>query len=105
MMCFRSLRPLFLSLIPGNQKQLDDLRRMRASLRHDISDVVEEFGPKLFEDFQQARLRRPSIARDSRPVLRRNDSGSVYGAPGSATLLGQTIGLFRIDLFLSKTRC
>ncbi|KAL8293583.1 hypothetical protein RQP46_000284 [Phenoliferia psychrophenolica] len=90
---YKSLRPLFLSLLPGNSKQLDDIRRMRASLRHDISDVVEEFGPKLFEDFQQARLRRPSVARDARParpVLRRNDSGSAYGAPGSSTFHGET---------------
>ncbi|KAK4703873.1 hypothetical protein P7C70_g2342, partial [Phenoliferia sp. Uapishka_3] len=60
---YKSLRPLFLSLLPNDSKQLEDLRRMRINLRHEISDVVDEFGPKLFDDFQASR--RPSTAREA----------------------------------------
>lgn len=75
---------------------------MRASLRHDISDVVDEFGPKLFEDFEHARLRRPSVARDAvRPVLD-SDGGNSYGQ-GEATFFANPLGalLTRSDVCLS----
>lgn len=52
----RSLRPLFVSLIPGNQKYVEKLRALRASLASDLSDLVEEFGPQLFDDFDTHRV-------------------------------------------------
>jgi hypothetical protein len=38
--CHRSLRPLFLSLWPGNQREVDRLREMREGLSNDISDII-----------------------------------------------------------------
>jgi len=38
--CVRSLRPLFLSLWPGNQKEVDRLKEMREGLSNDISDII-----------------------------------------------------------------
>ena len=52
----KSLRPLFLSLWPGNQREVDKLRDMRESLSNDISDIIDEFGPQLYENFNQARI-------------------------------------------------
>ncbi|ORY32320.1 hypothetical protein BCR39DRAFT_523975 [Naematelia encephala] len=52
----KSLRPLFLSLWPGNQREVNRLRHMREGLANDISDVIDEFGPKLYANFDQARI-------------------------------------------------
>lgn len=52
----KSLRPLFLSLWPGNQREVDKLRRMREGLTNDITDIIDEFGPQLYENFDKARI-------------------------------------------------
>lgn len=52
----RSLRPLFLSLWPGNQHEVKKLRKMREDLANEISELVDEFGPKMFENFDKARM-------------------------------------------------
>jgi glycerol-3-phosphate O-acyltransferase/dihydroxyacetone phosphate acyltransferase len=52
----RSLRPLFLSLWPWNQREVNKLREMRESLTNEISEIIDEFGPKLYENFDQARI-------------------------------------------------
>jgi hypothetical protein len=36
----RSLRPLFLSLLPGSQKELEKLRKTRESLANELSEVI-----------------------------------------------------------------
>jgi hypothetical protein len=51
----RSLRPLVISLIPGQEKQLDKLKEMRRQLQKEVSDTIDEFGPKLYEDFDDVR--------------------------------------------------
>ncbi|WWC66412.1 uncharacterized protein I206_100314 [Kwoniella pini CBS 10737] len=53
---FKSLRPLFLSLWPGSLREVDKLRQMRESLANEISEVIDEFGPKMYENFQSARI-------------------------------------------------
>jgi glycerol-3-phosphate O-acyltransferase/dihydroxyacetone phosphate acyltransferase len=53
---FRSLRPLIVSLLPGQQKHLDRLKRMRNEISNELSDVVNEFGPKLYDDFDKVCL-------------------------------------------------
>lgn len=50
----RSLRPLVVSLFPGQQRQLDKLKEQRQRLSNELSDVINEFGPKLYEDFDEA---------------------------------------------------
>ena len=49
----RSLRPLVISLIPGQEKQLEKLKRMRMALQKEVGETIEEFGPKLYEDFDE----------------------------------------------------
>lgn len=90
----RSLRPLFLSVVPGHEKQLDKLRTMRASLQQEINELVEELAPAIFDDFYSNRIVPPSAkpapssmtAADSRPgaPLRRR---STYGPQGQGTFL------------------
>ncbi len=49
----KSLRPLVVSLIPGNQRELNKLRQMREGLSNDISEIIDEFGPQLYENFEK----------------------------------------------------
>ena len=82
----RSLRPLFLSVLPGNEKQLDKLRTLRAELQRDISGIVNEFGPQLFEDFQATRIITPTaVPAPVSPTLTRRRS--TYGPQGQNTFL------------------
>ncbi|OCF30421.1 glycerol-3-phosphate O-acyltransferase/dihydroxyacetone phosphate acyltransferase [Kwoniella heveanensis BCC8398] len=53
---FKSLRPLFLSLWPGSQREVNKLRQMRESVSNEISEVIDEFGPKMYQNFQSARI-------------------------------------------------
>ncbi|KAM0748028.1 hypothetical protein T439DRAFT_328681 [Meredithblackwellia eburnea MCA 4105] len=84
---YKSLRPLLLSVLPGNVKQLDKLRTMRTSLQHDISLIVNEFGPQLFEDFQATRIIPPTALPPppTSPTLVRRRS--TYGPQGQNTFL------------------
>jgi glycerol-3-phosphate O-acyltransferase/dihydroxyacetone phosphate acyltransferase len=52
----RSLRPLIVALIPGQQRSLDKLKAMRLRLANEVAAVINEFGPKLYDDFDEARL-------------------------------------------------
>lgn len=51
----KSLPPLLLSVWPGNQRQVRKLKEMREELSNDINDVIAEFGPKLFDNFENSR--------------------------------------------------
>lgn len=89
----RSLRPLFLSVVPGNEKQLDKLRTMRATLQHDISVVVNEFGPQLFEDFRETRIIPPtSVPPPVMPTMSRRRS--TYGQGGQGTFFNHPLSAF-----------
>ncbi|BEI83697.1 hypothetical protein CcaverHIS002_0403010 [Cutaneotrichosporon cavernicola] len=52
---FKSLRPLFLSVWPWNHHEIDTLRTMREELSEDINEVIAEFGPKLYDNFEKSR--------------------------------------------------
>jgi len=56
----KSLPPLILALLPGQQKRLDRLRARRADLSNEVSDVINEFGPRLYQDFDARRILVPS---------------------------------------------
>jgi len=56
----KSLRPLFLSLWPGNQREVNRLREMREGISNELGEVIDEFGPQLYENFNQ--VRRVSIS-------------------------------------------
>ena len=51
---FRSLRPLIVSLVPGQQQHLERLKLMRQTLSTELMDVINEYGPKLYDDFDKA---------------------------------------------------
>lgn len=74
----KSLPPLVVSLIPGNEKQLENLRKRRAYLAEELNGVIgtlsspsgnrpsladldwhitDTFGPEVFKDFNERRLR------------------------------------------------
>jgi hypothetical protein len=53
---YRSLRPLIVALIPGQQRSLDKLKTTRLRLSNEVAAVINEFGPKLYDDFDEARL-------------------------------------------------
>ncbi|KAI0374799.1 glycerol-3-phosphate O-acyltransferase [Pilatotrama ljubarskyi] len=56
----KSLRPLVVALIPGQQRSLDKLKKMREDVANELAEVINEYGPKLFEDFDQMRILVPS---------------------------------------------
>lgn len=53
---FKSLRPLFLSLLPGSQKELDNLRRTREDMSNELSELIDEYGPQLWENYHKSRF-------------------------------------------------
>ncbi|CAO1620858.1 unnamed protein product [Jaminaea pallidilutea] len=53
----KSLPPLFVSLLPGNQKVVSDLQDFRASLQEEMQTLIDEFAPQVWEDFQSHQWR------------------------------------------------
>ncbi|KDN45743.1 hypothetical protein K437DRAFT_224087 [Tilletiaria anomala UBC 951] len=53
---YKSLPPLFISLLPGNHKVIMELQQMRAHLSTEIHALIEEFAPQVWEDFESSRL-------------------------------------------------
>jgi glycerol-3-phosphate O-acyltransferase/dihydroxyacetone phosphate acyltransferase len=47
----RSLRPLIATLVPGQQRSLNHLKQMRKMLADELADVVNTFGPRYYEGF------------------------------------------------------
>ncbi|KAH9484305.1 putative acyltransferase [Psilocybe cubensis] len=58
----KSLPPLIVALIPGQQRSLDKLKAMRIDLSNKVASLINDFGPKLYDDFDQARILVPSAA-------------------------------------------
>ncbi|KAI1795960.1 glycerol-3-phosphate O-acyltransferase [Ganoderma leucocontextum] len=56
----KSLRPLVVALIPGQQRSLEKLKRMRQEVSNELVETINEFGPKMFEDFDEWRILVPS---------------------------------------------
>jgi len=52
----KSLRPLFLALIPSSGNTLVKLRKQRAELATQVTNLINELGPELFPDFDAERL-------------------------------------------------
>ncbi|KAG6334583.1 hypothetical protein ID866_4506 [Astraeus odoratus] len=81
-----SLRPLILALGPGHQRDLDKLKEMRMRLSNEVVDVINEFGPKLYDDFDQFRILVPASAPPSTGnpgVWRRKSSVGQVDAQGN----------------------
>lgn len=56
----KSLRPLVISLMPGQHQYLERLKVTRQTLSNELMDIINEFGPKLFDDFDKNRVVLPS---------------------------------------------
>lgn len=52
----KSLRPLVLSLNPSSANTLVKLRKRRAELSREVTDVINTLGPELFPDFDSSRI-------------------------------------------------
>ncbi|EPQ26968.1 uncharacterized protein PFL1_05603 [Pseudozyma flocculosa PF-1] len=53
---YKSLPPLFVSLLPGNHKVIADLQRTRAQISADMHTLIDELAPQVWEDFEETRL-------------------------------------------------
>jgi len=40
--------------MPGQQQYLERLKLMRQTLSNELMDIINEYGPKLFDDFDKA---------------------------------------------------
>ena len=67
------MRPLSVALVPGQQRSLDKLKKMRVALANELTDLIDELGPKLWDDFQH--VRRLVISTDLEKLLKYNFSG------------------------------
>ncbi|KAL4067595.1 hypothetical protein V8B97DRAFT_2092053 [Scleroderma yunnanense] len=82
---FKSLRPLILALGPGHQRDLDKIKGIRMRLSNEVVDVINEFGPQLYDDFDQFRILVPASAPPSagNPGWRRKSSVGQVDAQGN----------------------
>jgi len=79
----KSLRPLVVALVPGQQRSLDKLRTMREHLSNEVARVINDFGPTLYEDFNQWRMLPSSSVPSGNPGLwRRKSSTGAVDAQG-----------------------
>ncbi|PSR74915.1 hypothetical protein PHLCEN_2v9449 [Hermanssonia centrifuga] len=58
----KSLRPLVISLFPGQQRYLDQLKDMRVRLAKELDEVISEYGPKAYDDFEETRILIPAAS-------------------------------------------
>lgn len=70
----KSLRPLIVNLAPGQQRSLQNLKKMRAEIANELADVVETFGPKFYPDFDDWRAFVPSANAPPSPMLRADEN-------------------------------
>lgn len=47
---------MVVALVPGQQRSLDKLKAMRTELANEVAAVINEFGPKLYEEFDEVWL-------------------------------------------------
>ncbi|UZJ52167.1 hypothetical protein CBS101457_001487 [Exobasidium rhododendri] len=65
---YKSLPPLFVSLMPGNYKVIQKLQETRASIASDLHFVIDDLGPKVFDNFdQQKMLMKPNASAPPQP--------------------------------------
>ncbi|CAG8570949.1 879_t:CDS:2 [Ambispora gerdemannii] len=52
----KSLKPLLLSLLPGRRDDIQNLSEVREKLSHDLTELINELGPKIYADFDAERI-------------------------------------------------
>ncbi|GBE82279.1 Glycerol-3-phosphate O-acyltransferase 1 [Sparassis crispa] len=59
----KSLRPLVVALVPGQQRSLNRLKAMRVEVANELIEVINEFGPQLYgEKFDEWQILIPSAS-------------------------------------------
>ncbi|KAF9375249.1 hypothetical protein CPB97_011577 [Podila verticillata] len=89
---FKSIRPLFLSIIPGEENTINELRKSRHELQKTITLLINELAPEIYPDFDSKRILDPSP--NDRPS--RSASGSNLAQTIFATAtqpLNQFLGI------------
>ncbi|KAF8605243.1 glycerol-3-phosphate O-acyltransferase [Ceratobasidium sp. AG-I] len=85
----KSLRPLVVQLFPGQTKQLEKARRQRVAIANELAQCINEFGPRLWDDFDEWRILVPSASvppSSGTPGIWRRKSG-VGGVDAQGNLL------------------
>jgi len=75
----KSLRPLIVALLPGQQKSLDKLKAQREYLANEVAAMINDYGPKIYEEFDKFRILVPSASvppSTGTPGLWRRKSGT-----------------------------
>nr|CAG8599867.1 13910_t:CDS:2 [Entrophospora candida] len=83
---YASLRPLFLSLIPSTKSYFQTLREVREQLSYDLTELINELGPKIYPDFDNSRL--------VREVKGKSRSGSASPSPSRPSSTGLQFSSF-----------
>ncbi|KAF9397723.1 hypothetical protein BGZ94_006226 [Podila epigama] len=90
---FKSIRPLFLSIIPGEENTIVELRKSRHELQKTITQLINELAPEIYPDFDSKRILDPS-PNDRQPS--RSASGTNLAQTFFATAtqpLNQLLGI------------
>lgn len=72
---YKSLKPLFLACLPNGRRETEKLRTERLNLQRDIYNLIDEYGPRLIENFDSIRLVSKSEAEESTKFGERLDMG------------------------------
>ncbi|PAV23717.1 glycerol-3-phosphate O-acyltransferase [Pyrrhoderma noxium] len=75
----KSLRPLIVTLFPGQKRHLEKVKKMRESLANELSEVINEYAPKIWDDFDYGRILVPASSvppSSGTPGLWRRKSGT-----------------------------
>ncbi|KAF9346514.1 hypothetical protein BGX26_001962 [Mortierella sp. AD094] len=77
----KSIRPLSLSIIPGEENTIDDLRKSRAELKKTVTSLINELAPEIYPDFDSTRILDPSPDdRPSRSASSTNLAQSIFNS-------------------------
>lgn len=52
----RSLPPLIVALLPGQQRYLEKVKALRENLANEVASLINDFGPKIYDDFDGVRV-------------------------------------------------
>ncbi|KAG0273666.1 hypothetical protein BGZ95_010543 [Linnemannia exigua] len=88
---FKSIRPLFLSIIPGEENTINELRKARSELQRTITSLINELAPEIYPDFDSTRILDPSPNdRPSRSASGTNLAQTIFNT--AAQPLNQWLG-------------
>jgi glycerol-3-phosphate O-acyltransferase/dihydroxyacetone phosphate acyltransferase len=65
----RSIRPLFLSLLPWARSSIQNLRTVREQLSTDITNLINELAPQIYDDFDVERIVQARTATPSKSLF------------------------------------